>query len=177
MNPDPNVSTAALSDDGLYRYELTRRWAPDDSRGGVVWIMANPSTADADIDDPTIRRCIAFSKAWDYRALTVVNLYAWRATKPADLNTVADPVGPANIEHTRRALGVEPDGLIVAAWGAGYPRRGPMSRTTHRARIRDTLDGVDPDRVCCLGRTDSGDPRHPLYVPAAAHLQHYWPGR
>ncbi len=94
------TGSAVLSECARYRYRLDRAWERDDhGLGTVTWVMLNPSTADADVDDPTIRRCIGFSKAWGYNALTVVNLFAWRATSPRDLCAVEDPVGPDNEAH------------------------------------------------------------------------------
>jgi hypothetical protein len=85
--------SAVISPCGRYRYRLDRRWADGPS---IAWIMLNPSTADSNTDDPTIRRIRAFSQAWGFGALTVVNLYAWRATDPRDLWQAPGPVGPEN---------------------------------------------------------------------------------
>ena len=85
--PEITLSEAVISQDERHRYSLTRRWG--DGPRVCCWIMLNPSTADATTDDPTIRRCIGFTHAWGYDALTVVNLYAWRATDPADLRNAA----------------------------------------------------------------------------------------
>lgn len=94
--------SAVISDDGLYRYRLDRWWG-DGPR--VAWVMLNPSTADAEVDDPTIRRCIAFTKAWGYDGLTVVNVYAWRATKPSDLpDSDERAAGPGWNKHFQEAV-------------------------------------------------------------------------
>lgn len=76
---------AEFSGCGRYRYSLRRRWA--DGGPPACWIMLNPSTADAEKDAPTIRRCIGFSKAWGHNALVVVNLFALRSTDPTALRT------------------------------------------------------------------------------------------
>lgn len=136
---------ALISPDGLYRYWLTREWG---NAPGICWVMLNPSTADADVDDPTIRRCISFSKREGFGWLVVVNLYAYRATDPAVLRTVADPIGPDNNGHIETAI--EGTVTTVAAWGAHEPP--PWSQ------IRQ---GYPMD---CLGTTKAGHPRHPLYV-------------
>jgi hypothetical protein len=73
---------ALLSEDGRYRYRLWRLW--DDLAPVMVWVMLNPSTADADLDDPTIRKCIGFAKANRHGGIIVVNLFAWRATDPKE---------------------------------------------------------------------------------------------
>lgn len=85
---DPPLRDAKLSADGLYRYRLGRTWCP--SERGVVWVMLNPSTADAHFDDPTIRRCVGFARSWGMGWITVVNLYAFRATYPQELERCAD---------------------------------------------------------------------------------------
>lgn len=95
-------SDAVISDDGLYRYLLERHW--DDTTSSCTFVMLNPSTADALVDDPTIRRCVGFAKSFGCGSLRVVNLYAYRATKPAELWTVDDPVGPANGSYWFSAL-------------------------------------------------------------------------
>lgn len=155
-----------------YRYELRRRWSPGLL---VCWVMLNPSTADASEDDPTIRRCISFSRSWGYGGLVVVNLFAFRATKPAELKKrlaaaqtpITKLVGVDNAVHLTCAMR-EAD-LVVGAWGAGLK---PWS--TQRAellRIR-VVHGECPP-LMCLGRTKCGAPRHPLYVPAAQKLERW----
>lgn len=143
---------AVLSTCGNYRYLLTRRWADGDT---VTWIMLNPSTADASIDDPTIRRCIGFSKEWGYAALRVVNLYAYRATKPEALKAVADPIGPDHAVHFMGAL--HASALVVAAWGA-----------CKHAKIDHVKHILTNTLVHCLGVTANGSPKHPLYVKGSA---------
>lgn len=115
--------------------------------------MLNPSTADATLDDPTIRRCIGFAQSWGFHRLDVVNLFAMRETNPAELKKYMDPVGPRNnaitIDIIRRAS------LIVCAWGAH-----PFAK--ERATFIRALLGSY--RLHHLGLTASGAPRHPLYL-------------
>jgi hypothetical protein len=148
---------AIMSDDGLYRYSLSRRWG----RGPrIVWIMLNPSRADGQVDDPTIRRCIGFSRAWGYGVMEVVNLYALRTPEPRVLREHPDPVGPENDRWI--ALAGRGAAEIVLAWGA-FPwaeERG--------SRVLELLSGREPR---CLGLTRSGGPRHPLYVAGATTLR------
>src|SRR5580765_5070589 len=114
------IGGATISPDGKYRYLLSREYE-DGMFGTVLFVMLNPSTADATKDDATIRRCVGFTKRWGYSTLEVVNLFAFRATHPRDLWKADDPVGPDNdvtiSDAVRRAQ------LIVAAWGVcRYPR-------------------------------------------------------
>lgn len=152
---------ADISACGRYRYLLGRRWA-DGPR--ATFIMLNPSTADAEQDDPTIRRCIGYARAWGMGALQVVNLYALRATDPAELWRAQDPIGPDNdITLVACALAHRPAPLI-AAWGA-------HARPDRVAAVL-ALPGMD--RLTALGVTKAGQPRHPLYLPATATLRP-WP--
>jgi hypothetical protein len=114
--------------------------------------MLNPSTADAARDDPTIRSCVHFTRQWGYGGLVVVNLFAWRATDPAELVAASDPVGPANdATIARYAMGRR----IIAAWGS----HGEL--LDRDCAVLEMLG--DRRRIACLGLTASGKPRHPLY--------------
>jgi hypothetical protein len=116
--------------------------------------MLNPSTADASVDDPTIRRCTRFARDWGYSKLVVRNLFAVRATKPKDLLVLQNPTGgrPGN-----RSLALaNKANVIVAAWGAFVP----FDQVATARRI------LNPAKLVCLGTTKSGQPRHPLYVRA-----------
>ena len=141
---------ATISHCGKFRYSLTRGWI-----GGVgicVFIMLNPSTADAMIDDPTILRCIAFGQAWGYAAIEVVNLYAFRATKPKVMFAADDPVGPENDAYILAAAAR--GDLLVAAWGAN----------ARHDRVNAVRELLRPYMVHALGFTKEGHPRHPLFM-------------
>lgn len=152
-------SAATISPCGLYRYRLSRRWS---SGPTCVFVMLNPSTADARHDDPTIRRCIGFAKREGCGSLVVVNLFAFRATSPADMKAATDPVGLENDEHITRAM-VDADGPVIAAWGAHGSYRG---RDGHVRLLTDVP-------LSCLSLTKSGAPGHPLYIKADAPLVAY----
>ena len=140
-----------------WRYSLTRALAPQTGAGTVAFIGLNPSTADESRDDPTIRRCIGFARGWGFARLEVLNLFAFRATKPTALLAADDPVGPENDTTIADVLGAVD--LVVCAWGA-FPNGG---------RSADVLELVVAPH--CLGVTKSGSPRHPLYVRASADPQ------
>lgn len=156
------IREATLSEDRRYRYVLTRRWGNRPS--GVAWIMLNPSTADAEVDDPTIRRCMSFTQRFGFDAMVVVNCFAYRATDPDVLLEVGaeTAVGPDNGEWVRKAC--HQGGLIVAAWGA------PKQPLANAARDIGKIIKNDGYSVKCLGKTKDGSPRHPLYVRADAPL-------
>lgn len=156
-------SGAIISPCGLYRYHLWRIW--DDCLPTMVFVMLNPSTADASHDDPTIRRCIGFAKRDGYGSISVRNVFALRATNPKELLTAADPFGPENESHLLAARGVSVLTRLVVAWGAkfGGPR---LKGFYNRAATACTIQGA-----YCLGTTKDGDPRHPLYLRNDAALQ------
>ncbi len=153
---------AIISPCGLYRYTLTRKWS--DENRIAIWIMLNPSCADANQDDPTIRRCIGFSKALKCGRMIVLNLYAYRSPNPRDLAHVDDPVGPENDKYLSKVLTLSGNPLVIAAWGANNLH---VERSRH---VMGLLEGVP---VHCLGLTDEGRPRHPLYLPAKTKLIRY----
>lgn len=156
--------TATISADGRYRYMLTRRW--DVFGPTVAWVMLNPSTADAEVDDPTIRRCMGFARDWGYGGIRVVNLYAFRATNPADLWKADDPVGPDNNINLRRVFREQllNKAPVMAAWGA----------FAKQDRVDEVLKMAGSERLQCLDVTQSGAPRHPLYLPKNSNRSH-WP--
>lgn len=118
-------------------------------------VMLNPSTADAERDDPTIRRCIFFARQSGFGGVEILNLFAFRATLPADLKAAADPVGPDNDAHLRDLFARHRAAL--AAWGA----HGAFRSRADVVRRMAEEQGI---ALTCLGRTAQGQPRHPLYL-------------
>lgn len=149
--------TADLSPCGLYRYSLTRTW--DDWKAAAVFVMLNPSTADASVDDPTILKCVKFAKRWGHGGIIVVNLFAFRATKPADMLPATDPVGAYNDWYIRWASEYSRlmSAPIVCAWG---------THGRHRDRDRQVLS-ILGDTARALRINKDGTPQHPLYIPDA----------
>lgn len=149
---------ADLSECGAYRYRLWRIW--DAAAPGCLFVMLNPSTADASIDDRTIRRCVGFSCSFGCGSLVVVNLFAFRATNPKDMLAERDPIGPQNdqaIMNAARSI----SGPVICAWGAhgGYRKR-------DRAVLSLLNEaGVEPN---ALKITNAGFPGHPLYLPGSS---------
>ena len=152
-------SRALYSDCETYRYGLERVW-----EGGapLVYVMLNPSTATELRNDPTIERCQRRAGQLGFGAMRILNLFAYRATLPEELRKAADPVGP----DTDAVLAdwMRDAGMVLAAWGVHGALLG------RGAALAPGLTG----RVCHLGLTQDGHPRHPLYVPYARSPQP-WP--
>ena len=161
----PFESGALISEDGRYRYRLWRRW--DATKPTMAWIMLNPSTANADEDDPTIRRCIGFAKREGCGGIEVVNLYGRRATDPRILPDLTDPEGPENALGWAVALHDPEPALVVAGWGAAAD----ALRLPPSAALR----GYAGPSLMCLGATKQGFPRHPLYVRSDKPLVRWEP--
>lgn len=150
-----------------YRYTLWRYW-PDMFIGEtssetqahryVQFIGLNPSTADETQDDPTIRRCIGFAKAWGYGAICMTNLFAFRATQPEDMKRAQNPAGEEN-KHFLLQCAAEA-GLIVAAWG----KDGAYGAQDLTVQQWLTKAGF---KLHYLKLNLDGSPRHPLYISAA----------
>jgi hypothetical protein len=149
--------SAIISECGSYRYELRRVW--NDSIPPYVIGMLNPSTADAQLDDPTIARCMKRAAILGYGSLIVWNLGAGRATDPKVWKLMEDPIGPENESHIRRVLTEcrERKGIAVVGWGT---HGSFMARDAVAIAIAGEVGVV----LHCLGVTNQGQPKHPLYV-------------
>lgn len=146
---------ATVSDDGLYRYVLSREW----SEGGFCcWVLLNPSTADAEKDDPTIRRVVGFSKSLGYGGAVVVNLFALRVTRPVHLLDHPDPIGPENDDRAGFWIRHLP---VIVGFGA-------HKLVESRMEWLDRELWMNGGPVRCFGETKDGWPRHPLYLPKTA---------
>lgn len=159
---------ATISHCGNYRYALWRVW--DTSSARLVFVMLNPSKADAVNDDATIRRCVGFARSWGYGSIYVYNMFAYRATDPKELVSAPmrgiDIIGPENDAHLSDVANM--GATVILAWGDhayGYP-----------GRIR-TLKSMLPSGLC-LKITKKGMPNHPLYVRRdAVPFPYKWPRR
>lgn len=150
---------AWFSDDENHRYMLWR-----DLQGGLfhsarieiacLFIMLNPSTADASHDDPTVRRCIDYATRWNFHQLVVCNLFAWRSTDPEGLHKAEDPIGPENDRAI--LLAAETADLVVCAWG----NHGSLNQRGSKVQTMLIDHGV---KLYCLGQNQDGAPVHPLY--------------
>ena len=145
---------ASISKCGRYRTLLVRRW---DLRPRLIVCMLNPSRADAEIDDPTIAALIWFAQLWGYGGIEVINLRAWRASRPRDLFSAEadgiDTIGPGNEAawfEMRTYARCNNLPILVACGNNALP--------ADAARFARFFDG---QALICLGTTRAGAPIHP----------------
>ncbi len=162
----PLATGAHFSKCRLYRYSLWRRWGPGPA---CCFIGLNPSTATETVDDPTIRRCIRFSRDWGFGAYWMLNLFAFRSTDPKGIYS-GSPVGLHNdatiVEWCRRA------GRVIVAWGNHGAHQDRGNRVL--SMIYGAQAGMT-DKIYCFGKTKTGQPKHPLYIRADAALEQWIP--
>lgn len=165
---DPSLeplNTAVLSACRAYRYSLLRVW--DHDALPTLWLMLNPSTADAQRDDPTVRRCIGFARSWGAGGIIVCNLFAYRTPSPVALmkahQAQKDVVGPERDNYIRGALQCVDN--VVCAWGSH-----PLAQTQAPAVLALIPEHME---VSCLGTTSDGSPRHPLYLSSLTQRERY----
>lgn len=141
---------AIISNCGTYRYALWRYW--DRSLPKALFLMLNPSIADAELDDPTLRRCMGFARTWGYGGLFIGNRFAFRCTQPGLLLKAEDPIGPLNGTYLSQMA--ERSEIIICAWG--------------NAPIIKRLGQPFPDSITgplhCIELSKDGTPKHPLYL-------------
>lgn len=156
---------AVISGCGRYRYRLDR----GGDGAALMFVMVNPSTADAEQDDPTIRKCLGFAERNGFARVLVGNLFAFRATDVNKLRTALDPIGPENDIHLHTML--REANLVIAAWGS-------LNKLPEilRRRWRDVVHLADrvPHQLKMIGACNDGHPRHPLMVGYDAKIEP-WP--
>lgn len=151
------IGGATFSDCGQYRPLLWRDWEGALKAGHVLWIGMNPSTADGDVDDPTVRRECDFTSSWGYGAYRKCNVMDFRATQPKALCLPGvAPRCEINLdviaEQARAAQ------IVVLAFGSLHKKLSHCG-----VEVVDTLKGHGT-KMWCLGLTGNGSPRHPLYL-------------
>lgn len=158
------IRSARIVSDGTRRISLIRQW--DRTKRFMVVVGLNPSTADAEKDDQTIRRVRHFARREGCGGLYMVNLHDFRATQPADLWKHLGGYGEKLSFHPQSYLGqaLKMGGLNVAAWGAF--KNEPNAR-------REFLRTFSRVKLFCLGKTQTGAPRHPSRLPNDQPLEEF----
>jgi hypothetical protein len=152
-------SGALISACGQFRYRLWRRWG--EGARVLVFIMLNPSTADGEADDHTIRKCVQFAIRLGYDGIEIVNLFAFRSRSPVVLRASGYQVGPENNAHIKAVLSVYGHEPVVCAWGTNVRQTGARQRATDVLQM--LADGfID---AVALELAVDGIPCHPLMLP------------
>lgn len=146
------IKSAVFSDCRKYRYTLSRYW--DQTKGFVMFICLNPSTANETKDDPTVRRCINYSKAWGYGGFTMTNLFAFRAADPKIMLAESNPIGPENTDWILYLA--DTADIVIAGWGVMGAYKGRANAIVTSPVLKDKLH--------YLALTKGREPRHPLYL-------------
>lgn len=157
-------SSAIISDCGLYRYRLERQSVGE---GQTTVIMVNPSTADATVNDATIRKLLGFGSRKGWGRIVVGNLFAYRATDVRELKAAYDPVGPDNDGHLLDMLR-EADRVVVA-WGPVAKQ--PKHLRSRYRRVREMATMVSRPLYSIGAPAKDGHPCHPLMLPYTHELQ------
>lgn len=188
--PPAGVMCAAnISPDGVYRFSLDRRWGDGPT---VLWILLNPSAADANVDDQTIGTITRLTRRWSrshddeetspewwarFGGLRVVNLSPFRCTKPRDLLGKPEVIESmlSNVNITTIAASIGTAGLVVGGWGDG------PSNMAFREKMRGPVVVIQQmlrevgKKMWCVDVTGERNPRHPLYSPND-RVPMEWPG-
>jgi hypothetical protein len=146
-----------------YRYTLWRKW--DDAAPRILFVMLNPSRANEEINDQTIRTCIGFAMHQNFGSMEVVNLFAYRTSDPRMLMRARNPIGEENDAFILE--GCQRSSTIVLAWG-NHGKHLDRSNSVISDLVRQTTQDL-----VCLGTTKEGFPRHPLYVKRTTDLTPY----
>ena len=161
-------ASAVISACCKYRYRLARTW--DRALPTMGLVMLNPSTADGEQDDPTIRKAVGFARRWGFGGFHVANLFAWRATDPKALRGVIDPVGPEN--DLRISEVAASTNRLFVGWGALGGPKWLRFRADHVLRGLSERNDLWAFRV-----TSKGMPEHPLFIPYDTQPVIYRPRR
>lgn len=165
--PNRTAAGACFSADRRERFSLWRRWSDHPLLG---FVLMNPSIADEDRLDPTLKRCAGWAQRLGYGGMEIVNVFPLVSTDPRGL---ADhdhaPSRQQNASHirdlaTRTTLIVGFGDLLSSSWlrALALPAL---------SEIADALGGVP---VYALAVTENGSPRHPLargkhHIPSVAN--------
>lgn len=159
-------SGAIFSDCEQYRYRLWREW--DKGLPTLCFLMLNPSTADEAANDPTIARCEARAVAMGYGRLEVANLFPWRATDPAQLLQVPDPIGPVNKADGAIMDAADRASMVICGWGSHKAAAARAAQVLHIFRVTGFAG-----RLHHLGLNQDSSPKHPLYLASKVNPTRY----
>lgn len=161
-------SSAVFSPCGNFRYQLRRDW--NDGQN-IAWLMLNPSIANANENDPTLKRVLDFSRRWGYGSLVVVNLAAHISSNPKRLKFATDPIGPLTDYWVKKSI----DGAreLLCAWGSSSNLGTDLLRWRPHQLLTRIREWEPQLSFSCLGVNQDGSPKHPLYISPLAKRKPY----
>ena len=156
-----SIGTAIFSLDHKYRYVLTRKWS---NNGICLFIMLNPSTADAYKFDPTVSRAYKIAKRLKLGELVVLNIFAIKGSDPSVIKEYDDPIGKYNDYYINYYC--KKSKMIIVAWG---------NHGSYNNRSNDVKNILKRNKkgVYCIDINNSGEPKHPLYTKNNSKLKKY----
>lgn len=155
---------AVITPCGRFRPRLWRRW--NDALPVLPFMMLNPSEADGEEDDHTVRKCVGFAERFGYGGIEIVNLSDFRAKNPKDLKAAGWLVSPQNDAHISTVVRCYGP-MLVVAWGVNANCAEGWARVKQVCELLDDLS-ADPHALCV---TANGTPAHPLMLPYKSELQ------
>ena len=151
-------SSASFSTCKDYRWNLSRYI--NDNRKTLIFMGLNPSLANKNKNDPTLRRLIGFAELWGYGTLVVVNLFARITKSPKFLACCNDPVGWKNDVELNKRLNYWKKKDSCELW-IGW---GINGRLMNRDKLLLKRIKESSKKPYVIGLTKDGYPRHPLYT-------------
>lgn len=151
---------AHFSLDRRYRYVLWRIW--NSKKGLVCYIGLNPSTADEKEDDHTITRLIHFTEQEGYGGFYIVNLFSSRSRNFDDVKSSISPIGIKTNSYIKTYT--RKSNLVCLIWGG---------KGVYLNRDKEVIKGLALFSLMCLGVTNKGNPKHPLYLPNSTRMEYY----
>lgn len=149
------IKGATFSECRKYRYALWRIW--DEEKPFIMFVGLNPSTANENKDDATIRRVVSMSNQWGYGGVYMLNCFPFISTNPNDLK---DCNNISKNDCFLETIGELCD-TIVFAWGN-------FDIVVEKSRDI-ALTQMFPNAKCLI-KNKNGSPRHPLYVPSTVQM-------
>lgn len=145
------LSKAKFSIDKKHRYELSRHW--DLSKSDILFIMLNPSIANEDIDDPTIKRLISFTREFKYGGFFVANLFTYITPYSKTLDTSIG-LTKLNLKTIKNLVNKVDE--VIYAWGNSIKEPQELKNLVKNPK--------------CFGKNLNGTPKHPLYLSSNSKL-------
>lgn len=149
MNYDPETDGAIFSSCLRYRHLLWRK-----GYNPLVFVMLNPSIANAHENDHTLRSCLRIAKHNRFDGVVVANLHDLISTDAKVIKTHTNTTSILANHYIEEAAHI--GSFVVCAWGNGgvIRRRGEY--------VRHMLRGMGV-QMKCFNITKLDQPEHPLY--------------